>query len=190
MKKQPQITDATRNAFIDAFCKLYMKTPIEKISIRELTSVAGYNRTTFYHYFEDIYGLLTYMEDSAIAHIRENIVGNITGGHIEQGFLDTFTQIYEGWEPYIKVLVANPNSARFIERLKSEMFHACLDAFRLPKDDVKAAYVLDFYLSAVLSVISRWIRNEGDISITDMGELLRSILTKGALPQIKKYSAG
>jgi len=29
MKKQPEITEATRNTFTEAFCELYKTTPIE-----------------------------------------------------------------------------------------------------------------------------------------------------------------
>lgn len=71
MKKQVEITAATRNAFLDAFCTLYKRKPIEKITIQELTDKAGYNRSTFYQYFKDIYGLLTYIEDNVIMLIKE-----------------------------------------------------------------------------------------------------------------------
>lgn len=186
MKKQPEITDATRNAFIDAFCKLYKKTPIEKISIGQVTNAAGYNRTTFYHYFKDIYDLLTYIEDNVILHVKENILANIRSGNLEQKFILSFTKMYEGREQYVKALLGNPNSARFIERLKMEMFPALIDVFRLPKDDVTITYILDFYLSAVLSVISRWIRNECVIPQSELAALIRDMLIKGVLPQLNK----
>jgi len=190
MKKQPEITDATRNAFIDAFCKLYKKTPIEKISIGQVTDAAGYNRTTFYHYFKDIYDLLTYIEDYVILHVKENVLANIRGGNLEKEFVLSFTKMYEGREQYVKALLANPNGARFIERLKVEMFNALIDVFSLSKDDVTVTYILDFYLSAVLSVLSRWIRNQGDIPQAELAALIRDMLTKGVLPQLNKRRMG
>ncbi len=51
-----------------------MKKPIEKISIRELTDTAGYNRTTFYNYFSDIYDVLDYIENSSIRYVKKNII--------------------------------------------------------------------------------------------------------------------
>lgn len=62
MNKQPEITDATRNAFIQVFCKYYAIRPIEKITVKEITQDAGYSRTTFYNYFNDPYDLLNYIE--------------------------------------------------------------------------------------------------------------------------------
>ena len=53
MKKQPERTAATRSAFVDAFISISESRPIEKITIQEIADKAGYNRTTFYQYFED-----------------------------------------------------------------------------------------------------------------------------------------
>ena len=46
MKKQPHITEQTKNNLRIAFWSLYAQKPIEKISIKEITELAGYNRGT------------------------------------------------------------------------------------------------------------------------------------------------
>ena len=48
MKKQPHITEQTKNNLRIAFWSLYAQKPIEKISIKEITELAGYNRGTFF----------------------------------------------------------------------------------------------------------------------------------------------
>ena len=50
MKKQPHITEQAKNNLRIAFWSLYAQKPIEKISIKEITELAGYNRGTFYLY--------------------------------------------------------------------------------------------------------------------------------------------
>ena len=57
--------EETRNDFITAFWQLYQIKTIDKISIRELCELSGYNCSTFYSYFENIYDLL----DEAIEDI-------------------------------------------------------------------------------------------------------------------------
>lgn len=57
--------------FLTAFWKLYEKKELEKISIRELCQTAGYNRTTFYVYYDDIYDLLDKAIESIFLPIRE-----------------------------------------------------------------------------------------------------------------------
>lgn len=63
MKKQPQITEKTRQVFIEVFCELYSQKPIEKISVQEIAKISGYNRSTFYQYFTDLYDLLDSVEN-------------------------------------------------------------------------------------------------------------------------------
>ena len=58
MKKQPEKTAKTKQIFVDVFCKLYTQKPFEKILVQEITNKAGYNRSTFYEYFSDMYDLL------------------------------------------------------------------------------------------------------------------------------------
>ena len=48
----------TKNDFRIAFWKLYKRNSVEKISVSELCRVAGYNRTTFYVYYDNIHDLL------------------------------------------------------------------------------------------------------------------------------------
>lgn len=54
VRKQPEVTVATRARLVDAFWGLYAEKPIEKIRVRDVTDWAGCNRTTFYEYFADV----------------------------------------------------------------------------------------------------------------------------------------
>ncbi len=62
--------------FITAFWKLYEKKQLEKISIREICQLAGYNRTTFYAYYDNIYDLLNKAVDHIFIPIKENLLAN------------------------------------------------------------------------------------------------------------------
>lgn len=48
----------TKRMLSNALKELMTKKALEKISIKEITSLAGVNRQTFYYHFEDIYDLL------------------------------------------------------------------------------------------------------------------------------------
>lgn len=45
----------TRQNLIDSFWLLYCQKNIEKITVKEICEIAGYNRSTFYVYFNDVY---------------------------------------------------------------------------------------------------------------------------------------
>ena len=54
MNKRPELTEQTKRNLRTAFWSLYAQKPLEKISVREITALAGYNRGTFYLYYQDV----------------------------------------------------------------------------------------------------------------------------------------
>lgn len=66
----------SRQNLIAAFERIFPEKPIEKISIKEITNAAGYNRSTFYLYFKDIYELADAFEAAVLEEVSE-VVGNV-----------------------------------------------------------------------------------------------------------------
>ena len=66
----------TRQNLSDAFWQLYLKKKIEKITVKEICELAGYNRSTFYVYYKDVYDILNEIEDRIITaqEIKEIIL--------------------------------------------------------------------------------------------------------------------
>lgn len=58
--------NATKVQLANTLKVLMKTTPVEKITIDELTTKAGVNRNTFYYHFEDIYALLKWIYDQEI----------------------------------------------------------------------------------------------------------------------------
>ena len=71
MNKQPEITAKTRRNIMDAFWLLYSQMDIDKITVGAITKKAGYNRSTFYAYFTDIYDLLDQIENEMVENLSE-----------------------------------------------------------------------------------------------------------------------
>ncbi|MDO4552203.1 MAG: TetR/AcrR family transcriptional regulator [Bacillota bacterium] len=188
MRKQPEITAATRNAFVDAFCALYEDRKSEKITVQEIADKAGYNRSTFYQYFRDIYGILDFIEEDTLSYVKKNITTVIRHIDFEEEFILAFTQRYQEKDKYVKLLLSSRNISKFSVRLKAEMFPVLTEIFQLPEDDPKVTYILDFYLSSVFAVISRWFNNGRDIPAPELAGLLRDMLMKGVFPQLYKYA--
>ena len=42
MNKQPEMTDATREAIVMAFCSAAREKPIERVTVKEIARLAGY----------------------------------------------------------------------------------------------------------------------------------------------------
>lgn len=183
MKKQPDITAGTRKVFVDVFCELYKDMPIKKITIQEITNKANYNRSTFYQYFKDVYDLLTYLEDMVISYVKENINANLlnTDANVIDTFIASFTNMKEEMETYVEALLGNPNSTKFAERLKLVMLPVFMEQFQISETDTKSVYVIDFFLSGLISMAKRWMLDGHNIPTEELGRMLHALLNNGVL---------
>ncbi|MDR3301607.1 MAG: TetR/AcrR family transcriptional regulator [Spirochaetaceae bacterium] len=189
MKKQQEICDATRKNFIDAFCALYKKSaPDKKITVQELSKKAGYNRCTFYQYFNDVDDILTSLEDMVISYTCEHMAALIKHSDFADMFIESFVamQTESKMATYIKVLLGTSNSAKFALRLKAALLPVFMERFNVQKTDIKSIYVLEFYLSGIISIGNRWLQNGREIDTEELGSLIRGLLTKGVLHTLKK----
>ena len=71
MPAKPSVAANTKQILTDAFWKLYREKSIDKITVREITQLAGYNRSTFYEYFCDVYDVLQQLENSLMEKLRD-----------------------------------------------------------------------------------------------------------------------
>ena len=150
-------------------CELYRTKPVEKITVSEITRKAGYNRATFYDYFLDVYDLLEQIEEELINHIGEKITNTISNGNFANIFLEAFDDMQKNAEKYFIVLLTGEHSSKFSDKLKKSIMPVIISAFRIPTDDLKAVYALDFYLSGIISVVSEWQKNDKELSTDELG---------------------
>ena len=174
MKKQPEITEKTRQAFIDIFCELYSQKPIEKISIQEIANKSGYNRSTFYQYFTDIYELLDYAETDLLNYIKEELAKE--KNPTVQNMLHCFEK--ENHMSALHALFGDYGSVHFLERIKKEI---PVDqwASKIPKDTAATPYLVEFYISTTLSLLRLWFRRQNDLPRDELFELIHNLYTGG-----------
>lgn len=170
MNKQPQITDLTRKRLKDAFWSLYTELPIEKISIREITRIAGYNRGTFYEYFDDVYDLLDQIEEEIIGDLATlaQEPAAIDAGALSHRMADIVSTV-QGHADYATTLLGENGDPAFAHRVK-ELLAPLVEQTLLaanPATGRERELLRKFYLSGMLSVIVSWISNPGDMDIED-----------------------
>lgn len=169
MNKQPQVTEQTKANLREAFWSLYAESPIEKISIKQITDRAGYNRGTFYLYYRDVYDLFSQIENELLDAIRTLVDEKIlqdeeldVGRHM--GFILELTRAYE---PYTSVLLSDRGDPAFARKLK-QVIAPLVDSFLLPAftcTGEERALLQEFYLSGLLAAISRWLSDPNGMPI-------------------------
>ena len=65
--------EKTEKAIRNAFLELRSAKPLEKITVKELCSLACINKSTFYSHYEDIYALSQSLESETITAVLKNI---------------------------------------------------------------------------------------------------------------------
>lgn len=186
MKKQPGITMQTKQNLMDAFWSLYCGKRIEKITVKEITQKAGYNRGTFYEYFTDVYDVLEQIEESLIPSVDE--LPPIMMPNLNMGMpLDMFMILYEQNSKYYSVLLGENGDPAFASKLKSSTKPIIKQAF-LEKhnvDPIEFDFILEFVLSAMIGIMSYWFRQDKILPAEDLVSLMYDLMENGVMKRIQ-----
>ncbi|MCD7843978.1 MAG: TetR/AcrR family transcriptional regulator [Clostridiales bacterium] len=176
MKKQPEITERTRQRFVDAFWSLVREKPISKIAVSELTRRAGYNRSTFYEYFVDTDDLLAYVENKLLEEIRQTILQNMTEHHSPCA---VFEAIFAAMNEEIYLLVGPNGDSGFASRVRSELLPVIEAYLPIPRDVPHFDYLIRYVNSALFGLLQHWHEKGKDLSTEEMSAMMQELVVKG-----------
>lgn len=171
MPAKPSVAANTKQILTDAFWKLYREKSIDKITVREITQLAGYNRSTFYEYFCDVYDVLQQLEDSLMEKLRFGKPAlNIMS-------IDELAAIFEENAEYLSVLFSKKGDISFMfaarEKLKKTFYDATEKQSK--KLDFKAELLLEYHVAGTISSMIHWLHMPNRPSAESYLETLREI---------------
>lgn len=176
--------DVTRNNLIEAFWDIYKVKPLSKITVKEITDKAGYNRGTFYTYFSDINEILTLLKDSLIP-TRDMIIGPLmmldkSGGNIFDTLERTNDYVKEHSDK-ISVLIGPEGDPSFVHEFKMRIRMIIMDyVYELKiKEPEKFEYIIEYQLSALIGMFQLWLEKNGDIDKIILGDFAEDISNQG-----------
>lgn len=179
--------------FLTAFWKLYEKKELEKISIRELCQTAGYNRTTFYVYYDDIYDLLDKAIESIFLPIQEEIIRRIDFSRALQvsAFGEIFLQALRKEDTHIELLFKRHHYLLLGEKLKKEWMALLREKYSGREVDFSfLEYVLEYQLSAVMGVIKYWLQTGKKLSQQELVRRIYRISENGVFSIVREELGG
>lgn len=178
----------TKKELIEAFWKLYAEKPVAKISVGSLCQLAGYNRTTFYNHFKDIYDLLEQTSGDIFLTVRDEVLSEnnfrdiLSGNMIETIFLNGFVRQHE----HIELLFKRHDYYILGEKVKKEFLSLLKKEFSSEDIDMQAmGILLEYQISAVLGVVNYWCRQGKSISEQDILKTIYEISSKGFLNSLR-----
>jgi AcrR family transcriptional regulator len=168
MNKNPGKTELTQQNIQEAFWTLYTKQSIDKITVKDICNLAGYNRSTFYQYYVDVYDVLHKIENRLLEEIDEFVLkfmrdaGNLNASLAIQAVFELFEQLNQ----YVAVLFGSHGDAEFTGKVSENLKPLWIKYF-LPKSNYSPAEVdllLEYCIIGLLSMYQKWFYDHNGVS--------------------------
>ncbi len=183
MNKKPEITDRTRQKFVDAFWKLAEVKPVSKIAVSELTRIAGYNRSTFYEYFLDTDDLLSYVENKLIEEVKKTAHEVMADNKPPSDFFKT---VFVAMNEEIYILLGPNGDSSFFSRVKAELIPLVSLNLPVTEDTKNFDYLITFANFAMFGLLEHWHDKNKDISAEEISELMQCLVFGGVSGYMKE----
>lgn len=171
---------------MDSFWEIYCRKRIEKITVREIAEKAGYNRSTFYEYFKDIYDVLEQMEEELLPKLKD-IPPLLNPNAAEQVPVYSFFQMYSGSSDYYSVLLGDHGDPAFAGKIKDSIKTKLLQNLLLEEDEKsrqEAEYALEYVLSGMIGILTYWFKNGKKISEEELIRFMYDLVGNDGLTKL------
>lgn len=192
MNKRPNITEQTKENIKQAFWQLYSQKPIQSIAVREITELAGYNRSTFYTYFKDVYDVLEQTERELLDMVEtaggDGEVNFINKNEISR-VLKPFADFSEEKRKCIMLLMGSQGDPKFISELHGLMRKKIIQTLgsRLNPNGKYFDYIIDYIMVTRVVIIMRWFNDKSNLTIDEIADLLYDTTIRSVVPLLNKY---
>ncbi|WP_223846756.1 TetR/AcrR family transcriptional regulator [Bifidobacterium rousetti] len=192
-RKNPELTGQTIRNIKEAFWKLYEEKPIEKISVKQITDLAGYNRATFYLYFSSVRDVRDQIEDDLITQRDAMLSASMRDGQlaITPELMDVPMTLFR----YGRVLLGPHGDPKFVERAENSVWPYIqpilfpdtpnVEDIKDPQERRRLELLKHFYLSGILGIFRAALNDRDLIDPTEIGRFMSEEL----LPRIAPHTA-
>lgn len=178
---------------MNAFWRLYMVNPIEKITISAITKSANIHRSTFYEYFKDIYDVLEqfeddlfeYLEHDLITMVKETVKNTNTENIFEDfnQFIEIPLTFYAKYGEQIYRLSSTAGDPVFRDRLYEFFKKNFMNLYKTSENEIYADYLSTFIFSIILNGLKYWIEHNETITMQEVVVLTCQIFQNGLQPR-------
>jgi hypothetical protein len=187
MHKQAEITEQTRQNLIEAFWSFYTTKRIDKITVKEITNKAGYNRGTFYEYFQDVYEVLEVIENISLPTLDE-LPPLVDVNSNSPGFINSFMALYQEKYKYYNHLLGDNGDPAFQRKLKNSLKSSIILALK-NKEEVDLEEIdimLEYILSGMIGILIYMFQQKPNLSKEKIISLQYVLLQGDMLNNLQK----
>lgn len=164
----------TKTVIRQALFDLMVDKPLNKITVTDICKTADINRSTFYSYYEDVYALLTSIQND----LFENVVISLS----KEDWYDDLLQLVDSNKDLCGVLLGPHGDSSFIRQL---LYLGYENGIKMWKKTYPQASdeLLDYayaYMSAgVIGILENWVCSNYKLPTEQVGEILMGVTMQG-----------
>lgn len=152
--------------------RLLKEKNISQISVKELCSAAGINRSTFYLHYANAYDLLENVEQEIINNTSAYL-DKIEAGNSGTTYILAFLEYIKKDEELFTVMLLTSNeNVLFPKRLLSEILKNIDSQLQLNVPERLKRYTYSYLVNGSLSIIQEWIQEGFILSSNELAELI------------------
>lgn len=175
MKKKPDQTEMTQKNIQEAFWTLYTKQSINKITVKDICHLAGYNRSTFYQYFADVFDVLHKSEDQLLNEINVFVIQFVQQADNLNATLaiKAIFEFLEHFNKYISILCGSHGDTEFIHKVAENLKPIWIKYFfkRDNYTNTEVDLLMEYHIVGLLSMYQKWFIDHKGISVERMIQL-------------------
>ncbi|MGI6266337.1 MAG: TetR/AcrR family transcriptional regulator [Candidatus Metalachnospira sp.] len=186
----------TKKAIVNSFIKLLNEKLLDKITVKNIAEDCGINRNTFYYHFSDIRELTVYTIDSQIHSVSEL---DFNGDSWVDSFVEAAKFVIDNKKAVYNIY--NSLNRETVENYLNTVAFKVTDNFVSAKavgidaDKSDIELIKDFYMSALVGIICKWLENgmdkDPDIVIRRLGRLVEgAVITSLKISEEEKHNLG
>lgn len=170
----------------DSFKGLVLTTPVDKITIKEITDKAGVIRTTFYNHFQDKYEIIERIIWQELINPAKPLLEN---DMIEETFVLIFKNV-EKEKPFYQRLSRMEGQNSFEQIVKQCIKKLLLEFMQLRMSpagakNLKMRYrwlsidmIAEYYARSMSFVVMTWLQSGIEITPEEVAQVYQDILTR------------
>ncbi|MBO6128567.1 MAG: TetR/AcrR family transcriptional regulator C-terminal domain-containing protein [Pseudobutyrivibrio sp.] len=164
----------TKRILKESLLSLMQEKSISKITIKEICDLSEMSRSTFYLHYRDQFELLKDIEKETLTNSFETL-NNLQGSDNTIESIENFLNYIKQNKETFGVLLCQAETEDFqitiINNIADYVKQAIPETFDHPNEN----YLYIFIMHGSLNVIRSWIKNDFDLPIAKLAELLFSL---------------
>lgn len=167
-------TKYTKTVIRQALFDLLQDKPITKITVTDICKIADINRSTFYSYYEDVYALLTSIQNE----LFENVVFTLAS----ENWFDDLLKLVDQNKDLCQVLIGPHGDTSFIRQLMYLGYDNSLKMWgeTYPKASPELLdYAYAYMSNGVIGILESWVYNGYKQTIEEVGAILMGLCMQG-----------